>query len=328
MRIPFLAAATILLLPGASEELVYAPAEGLVLVRTFDASYDYSLDERHIELDGEEFPHDAPPELQILSEEHIVVTDELQGVEGGRPTRLQRTFDELERNVTQSTPGAEDAEQHSLCDLEGSSVVFRWNEDEQAYDVEAAEGEELDEDVLDDLLEDMDLRQILPDKEVEPGDEWEVDVDAYARLMWPGGFLHFYEEGGEFDAEGVQGDRELVENLEGKGKAVFQSLRDEDGVQVAVLHVRFEVTSSSTRTVPGPAESEAERTLSLTREIEGTLLWAVEAGHLASAELSAEAELEVSETGTIETPSGDKELRQTSTFSGTIDYRVTIEKKD
>lgn len=332
MRTPLCLATAFLCTSTLPEEVVYAPAEGLTLVRSFDSRASYALDELLIEIDGEEVPHGDAPELEIVSNEHIVVTDELLGVEGGRPTRLRRTFDELARDVLYKSSGAGDGEdelqEHSVCDLEGAAVLFRWNEDDQAYEVEAGEGHSIDQDVLDDLIEDMDLRQLLPGHAVEPGDEWDLDPDAYARLMWPGGFLRFYEEEGEFDAEAAQGDQELVDNMEGVGKAVFVELRDEGGVEVAVLEVRFEVSSSNSRTIEGPAENEAERTLNMRRDVEGTLLWAVEAGHLLSATLEAQAELEVVEAGTVQSPDGEEaDLRQTRSFSGTIEYTLSVESR-
>lgn len=311
------------------EELVYAPAEGLELTRSFSADGSYSLDEMRIEADGEEIPHGEAPELSIDSKERIVVTDELQEVEDGRPLRLRRTFDELGRSVVYSSPEQdEDVERESTCDLEGSSVILRWDPDEEAYVAEADEGESIDEDVLADLIEDMDLRQLLPDHEVEPGDEWQVPVDAYARLMWPGGFLRFHEEDEEYDEAEAASDREMVENLEGSGKVVFEELRTEDGVSVAVLKVSFEVDSRATRSIEGRGGREAERTVTIHRELEGTVYWDVEAGHLRSGQLEADAEIEEATVGTMVNREGDEfELSQTNVFSGSISYTIEIEER-
>lgn len=313
----------------APQELVYAPAEGTELRRSFLASASYSLDELRIEADGEDIPHGDAPELTIDSTERIVVTDELLEVEDGRPLRLRRTFDELERGVVYSSPQQEeDLERESACDLEGSSVLVRWDPEQEVYVAEAEEGESIDDDVLRDLIEDMDLRQLLPDDEVEPGDEWDVDVDAYARLMWPGGFLRFHDEDEEFDEGDAATDRELVENLEGSATVRFEELRSEDGVTVAVLAVSFDVESQASRTIEGPEDREAERTTRIHREIEGHVYWDVEAGHLLSAQLEADADLEVVETGTLTSPQGDElELSQTRVFSGTISYTIEIEER-
>ncbi len=326
MRVPLLSIAASVLVAGAPEEIVYAPAEGAELVRTFDSRASYALDSLAIEIDGEEIPHGDAPELEIESSEHIVVTDTLVDVEGGRPTRLKRRFDELGRDVRYSAPGEDDLERESRCDLEGATVVFQWKEDDEVYEASADEGESLPEETLDDLIEDMDLRQLLPGREVEPGEEWEVEVDAYARLMWPGGFLHFYEEDAEVDPDDVAGDRELVDNLEGTAKVRLDGLGDEDGVRVARLHVTIEARSSATRQVEGPGGQEAERETTLERTIEGTVLWAVEEGRLHAAELHADATLEVSETATMHGPDGEEaELRQTRSFAGTIEYTLAVE---
>jgi len=316
-------------LSSPAEELVYAPDEGSTLSRTFDAEASYDLDGIRVEIDGEEVPHGETPELTIDSDEHVAVTDRLLSVEDGHPLSLRRKFDELSRSVTySSTEQDEDLEESSVCDLEGSTVHFEWNAEEGAYEA-SDEDDVLEQDVLDDLIEDMDLRQLLPDGEVDPGDEWDVDVDAYARLMWPGGFLHFYPEDGELDEKEMESDREMVANLEGEGTVKFEEVREEDGVSLAVLTVRIEVDSHATTATEGPGGSEAERTLEMSREIEGTLLWNIEDAHLHSAELEADADLDVSEAGTLENPQGEEvEFTQTRSFSGTISYTVTIERRD
>ena len=317
---------TLVLFPtGAAEEVVFAPQEETTLTRSFSSDATYSLDEFVISLDGEEIDHGETPELEIRSDERVVVTDELLGVENGRPTKLRRTYDELARSVTYSSPSQEeDLEEVSVCDLEGSTVLFLWDEEDESFTA-SDEDEALDDDVLDDLIEDMDWRQLLPDEEVEIGDSWSVDVDAYSRLMWPGGFLHFYTEGGEYEDGDSDGDREMVENLEGEGSVELVDVREEDGVSVAVLQVRFEVSSSSSEEMEGPTGSEAERTLSMSREVEGTVLWDIEGAHLLSAEVEADADLEVEEAGVLEGPDGEAEFTQTRVFSGSLSYVISIE---
>ena len=311
--------------PTLSEEVVYAPEEDLVLVRSFSSEADYDLDELVIELDGEEMPHGEAPELSILSSESIVVTDELLEVEDGRPVRLRRTYDELSRSTVYSSPSQEeDFEEITVCDLEESSVLFQWDADEEQY-LASDEDDIFESDVLDDLEEDMDLRQLLPNGEVDPGDSWEVPVDAYARLMWPSGYLHFHAEDGEYDEEEGETDRQMVENLAGEGEVTFVELQDGDDGPLAVLEIRFEVTSSSTRDLETD-NGAAERTLNMSRDVSGTVLWSLEAGYMVSAQVTAEAELEVVESGQITMQDGEeRELAQTRAFSGTIEYAIEVE---
>jgi hypothetical protein len=82
-------------------------------------------------------------------------------------------------------PEGMDADVPGSSELEGMSVVFTWNEDEEDFDVAFAEGMEGDEKLLVNLVESLDLREFLPPNEVSSQDEMvgELDGDIAAELV-------------------------------------------------------------------------------------------------------------------------------------------------
>jgi hypothetical protein len=330
-----LASLWILVPPIASEvTLAWAPETGTVLHRTFEAHATLSLTGVSLLVDGEEV-HAAEevPDQGTDFTERIVVTDTLGDVEEGRPAELSRAFDELGQ---ESSIHAEDQEVSSTetSDLEGAAVTFAWDPDAESYSVAAADGSEVDGELLERLVEDMDLRAILPDRDVERGDEWEIPVEAYLGWMWPGGHLAFH---GEEDGEDVRSSAndfydQVVGNLSGSGRGRFLEVREEEGRELAVLWVEFEVETHYETEVEADEENELPaRTLrnEIQRKVEGEVLWDLEAGHASSAALEAEATLIQSESRTGFDPEGESvEIEQRMTFEGAYEYRLAVERKE
>jgi hypothetical protein len=142
--------------------------------------------------------------------------------------------------------------------------------------------------------------------------------------MWPGGLLDFRDEGEEdVTDEERAGSRQTIENLAGSGTATLEALREEDGVQVAVIRIELDIETGSTSE---PAEGvtvevEIERTLT------GTILWDVEHGHALSAELEAEASRLVTTARTLESEEGPVDVEEAELMEGTIRYTATFERE-
>jgi hypothetical protein len=330
-----LASLWLLVPPIASEvTLAWTPEAGTVLHRTFEAHAKLSLTEIALLVDGEEVPlPDEVPDQGTEFTERIVVTDTLGAVEDGRPEELSRTFDELGQ---ESSIHAEDQEVSSTetSDLEGAAVTFAWDSDAESYSVAAADGSDVDAELLERLVEDMDLRAILPETDVERGDEWEIPVEAYLAWMWPGGHLAFHGEEDDEDTRTSANDfyDQVVGNLTGSGRGRFLEVREEDGRELAVLWVEFEIETSYETELEADEENEIPaRTFrnEIQRKVEGEVLWDLEAGHASSATLEAEATLVRSESGTGVNPEGESvEIERRSTDEGTYEYRLTVERKE
>ncbi len=314
--------------PVRDVAIVYEPEEGTVLTRTFEAIGEMSLTAVEVTVDGEELEREWDEfDYEYESLERIVVTDELAEVQGGRPTDLVRTFDELLQEAS-STIAGEELETISLSELEGRTVRFLWDDEDEVYVVETSDDEDdIDEDVLAWLAEDMDLRLLLPDGEVEEGDEWEIDAAAYLTLMWPSGLLGFVDEGKAKDPVQRELNEEVIENLEGEGSATFEELREEDGVRLALISVELEIETWADSAMEQEGV-EIEIEVEISRDITGEILWDLDHGHLFAADLEADAEYVRTMTRPWETPNGEVELTEVRTFSGTIGYTVEIERED
>ncbi len=314
-----------LVLP-AGDEVHFAPEKGLVVRRTFEAVSDYSLEEAEFTVDGESPPELPEPDLDVHNVERIVVVDEFAEMGTGMPLRLRRTFEELSSTTTFSSAAAEeDFEQVEKSDLQGTTVVFAWDNEAEEYGVELEEDGEAGAELLEGLVEDMDFRALLPGEEVSAGDSWEVDATLILTLMWPGGFVGFYDEqAGVIDEVQAEVNVGLVEALEGEAKATYAGTRDEDGVTVAVFELVFEVSSGTSVDVDLEDDMVEERTYETTRKVQGEVLWNLEGGLLHSAALESDSMLSLSGTMTVEGEDGEIELAQKQVFRGTTVYGVTV----
>ena len=331
MKQVLIPAALVLLAGGPAREvaIVYEPEEGTVLTRTFEAVGEMSLTAVEVTVDGEELEREWDEfDYEYESLERIVVTDELAEVQHGRPTDLVRTFDELLQEASFYIAD-EERETTSLSELEGRTVRFLWDDEDEVYIAETSDDEDdIDEDILEWLAEDMDLRLLLPDGEVEEGDEWEIDAAVYLTLMWPSGLLGFVDEG-EAGKDPVQRElnEEVIENLEGEGSATFEEVREEDGVRLALISVEITVeTWADSETEQEGVEIELE--VEISRDITGEILWDLDHGHLFAADFEADAEYVRTMTRPVESPHGEVEVTEIRTFSGTIEYTVEIERED
>jgi len=330
----------LLVLSGSAREeiaLRYAPEEGTVLTRTFVAEAQYHLADMSASIDGEALERpDELPDFKMGFEEHITVTDALRSVAAGRPTELVRTFDDLRQESSDSV-GEEESESTLTSQLQGRSVIFRWDDEEQRFTAEANDEEELDDAVAAWLAEDMDLRLVLPSKEVEVGDEWEIDPKLYLAFMWPSGLLDFQADDAEPSEDERASSRQTIERLEGSGTARLDEVREEDGVRVAVLHVELEITTGSESVLPALSEDDVERPeiqieVEIERTLEGTILWDLEHGHALSAELECEASRLHTDSWTVtgEDDEGEEvsaDVEQSRLLEGTIKYKATIERQ-
>ena len=112
----------------SGDELTFHVEEGTSLTKRF--TFDAELDEGEISFTfGDEEP-DVNPGEPLALVRTVVVTDEYRALEGGRPTELARTFDELALEVS----GMEELS----SDLVESTVEFNWDEEAEEYDREVA----------------------------------------------------------------------------------------------------------------------------------------------------------------------------------------------
>ena len=115
-----------------------------------------------------------------------------------------------------------------------------------------------------------------------------------------------------------------IENITGEGTVTFEEIREEDGERVAVLAVEIEMETET----EGEDESDgSEVTIEFERSIEGQVLWSLETGAVLSGSFSADSEWTRTVTGETEHEGETYEVSQATTFSGTIEYELTIERE-
>jgi len=316
--------APLALLP-AREDLRLQVEAGTTLTKTFENRMEVSLDEMRMTVGDQEVPtdHFTGIEMTMTDTMNVVFVDEYLAMGDGRPTRLRRTFDELAKRSVESavTPqGDQEKTTDEESPLEGKSVVFVWNEDEEEYAVEL--DDDGDEDLVDELVEDTDLRAFLPGGEVEEGDSWEIDGARIDALMRPGGRLPFVDEDG--DSTDSELSRELGANLEGEITATYEGRTEIDGRTVARIALAVEVSTEGEQESENAGGATETNHVAYTMVLEGVLRWDVEGGHAAGYELSGEVEAVVTAEGAF----GDQEYRREMKLSGTTSLTLEVEAGD
>ena len=276
-----------------ADELTFSPEEGSSLSKTFELSLSLALDDAMLLVDGNDMAE------MVLSQEPGVdatftwsIDDTYEEMGDGRPTKLLRTF--TEAGMEYDT--GDDSGSESMEDLEGKSIRFTWDDEEEGYIAEFADEEEAgDEDVLNGLGEDMDLRALLPGDGVSVGDTWEVDL--VGDVLMPGMDLTSAMDSGDIPPEAEP----LIAFLETEIENLVESMtlsceymgsRDEGGVQVGVVGVSLECTYSvSLVDLIADMVSNAPVEVALDTEYadiefelagEGELLWDMAGGHISS----------------------------------------------
>lgn len=297
----------------------YAPAADTTLTRVFQLVTELDMEGMRTVMNGQEIPAEYLPEMEIhvLSASTFAVTDRIVQVADGRPLELRRTFDSVASQTSEelSLQGEDtNSMETASSPYEGREIRFTWNEDDEEYEAVFAD----DDEVIDGLWEDMDLRGFLPEEEVEEDDTWELAPDVFAALLSPGGDLALQWEGDD-----LQGGDHADDELTGKVEARFAGIQD-DGL--ALIEITGEVETQSKEAgdlehIP-VADGTATITSSTTFELDGRLYWKLEAGHLDSLELDAKMKVDHLTEKDPDQPGGD--FAATVILTGTWECRISV----
>jgi hypothetical protein len=328
----------------------FAPKAGSSLTKTIVATTSMEMDDMAMTMNGEPSPMMPDIEMSMEVVNTTTVTDEYVALGDGMPKKLARTFDavgsELEMDVVINMMGEEEAQSPNgsgTSELEGSTVVFTWNDDDGEYELSFPEGEEGDAELLEGLTEDMDFRALLPDGELSEGESYDIDLAGLVDVMAPGGDLKIEMEVDGADGAAMGPDpammsdfRQFFEDVvEGSATGKFVEMREVDGVNVAVIELEMEVTASADMAdmaadVMGgeelPAEMSIDR-LDLNMSMEGTgeLLWNVAAGHVHGLSLQADLEVGMDMAMGMDMGGQSMDLGMEMAMSGTIKTEVTTQ---
>lgn len=316
--------------------LEFAPTDGAELSIDFERVFRLELDETEIsvELDGESVGEQAPPDVQYeMSEtESIAFTDRFE-VADGRIVGIRRSFATIGTRYVESVvdPAGEEFtdESDGESELEGSVVLFRWDEDEEAYEASfAEESEDLDEDLLEGLDAEAHLAGYLPEGEVEVGDSWEVDVSAFVSMINLSGSLKVVQEGEEESADDSDYGQQFDENLTGEITATLQELRAGDGGRLAVISIESEmstVITTVTEVEEGEASGTEEDEHTFEFELEGEIVWDLAEKRLSSVSLAGDLTLEMASEKAYSMPGRELTMSEIQSLSGSLTFEVEVE---
>jgi hypothetical protein len=251
--------------------------------------------------------------MDMAMESTVGVTDTYDSISRGKPTKLTRTFDEIstEMDISMVVDAMGQVQEENptgsgSSDLEGETVVFTWDADDDEYVVSFPE-DEGDDDLLENLVEDMDLRALLPKGEVSEGDSWDVDLVALVDILGPGGDLKldFNMDGQEVSGgpppEMMVNFREMMgDMLEGEATATFAGMTEVDGARLAVIEIEIEIDTAKDMSelimelmgeeLPEGMDFNLDRVdVEFAYEASGQCLWNVAGGHAHSLSLEGEA---------------------------------------
>ncbi|HKX46567.1 MAG TPA: hypothetical protein VJP77_07680 [Planctomycetota bacterium] len=353
LALPLLSATALAASTPPQAGLAWGPEAGASVTKTFEVDASYDLEDLSLVVAGQDVGEFiGTPEMTFSTLTKVVLADEYSAVGEGRPTKLVRTFEELENTFTMSVVVMEessDEEGESASELEGATVVFTWDPETSEYRVAYPEETAGDVALLEDLVEDTDLRGLLPTEAVEEGATWTFEARALEALLMPSGDLRWMPEG--MDAADVEELQVLMEGLlegfedlldellVGERTATFAGTREVDGVRCAVVDLA--VTIDSAVDLSGLLQELVEKAVSMQEEVpedfsfsidtadialavtaEGELLWDVAAGLPHSLTMTGDVnvsfELVASATGDSE----NVDVDLAADLAGTMDAKV------
>ncbi|MCZ6598559.1 MAG: hypothetical protein O7B99_13030 [Planctomycetota bacterium] len=281
------------LLPA--DEVEFRPSEGTKVSRSIDITIDVVIDEAVTYMNGEEQDIGLTGEEGATLTLSIAVTDEFAAMDDGRPTDLLRTFDEISGSVEAQPDDV--YKEGSLDDVEGSTVRFKWDEEEGEYIVTFEDGGG-DEEILDVLAIDMDYQALLPDGAVSEDDEWEVAGRDVFSILIPGIDIGNLDEarmrGEEIPAEILDA---LDEFLSGVSlTCTYQGTSISDDVEVGEIAISGEISGAIDIDPSAFDDSgnldDGEVSITMAMDVEGTLLWNLAGGHFHSFELKGDGTID------------------------------------
>lgn len=314
--LPLLALPALLSLYEPGAEVRFAPAEDTEVSMAFTNRVELFLDDFAAEAMGQDMgAMIGDVEMSVTMDLEAAFTDTYRSSGDNRPMTFSRLYDgaSMSGEFSAAAQGESEGESFEVeSALEGSTVDWRWDEDEEDYVPAWPEDEDRDEETLEGLLPRLDLAFMLPTEEVAEGDSWDIDALELAALLLPGGDLGYDTEGGDrgemedgFDEEQLE---EMMSDLfEGEVKATFKGMRDElaeieisleidgdeDFADMVADGIAQAIEISGEEVDPSMIPSIETFTMSVALEGEGVLLWDMGAGHARSFEMSSELEFGV-----------------------------------
>jgi hypothetical protein len=329
-------------------EVSYHPAEGTSVTRTIDVRQTSALEDMSMVVNGQEMdPSMTKVEMDGDTSMTVTVTDQIASVGEGRPLKLLRTYDALasttSMKMSHAMMGDMDTDIAASSELEGLTVAFTWDEEAGDYTVAFHEGSTGSEELLEGLVEDMDLRGILPGKEVEPGATWTLDPQVFRGVFAPGGALKLEPEESDDSLSQMGMNQEMpaademIGDLTGDATAEFVGVEEADGVQVAVIRVKLDVSSAKDLTawmtenmakmeapMEGMEMSVESFDVEFAFEGEGELRWNLQAGLLHSLTLTGQRKETIDSGMGMKVQGQEMDIENTMDMGGEYDFTLKV----
>ncbi len=348
LLIPALLAPALLSLGSDETRIEFKPAPGTTVQRSFVTKAEMTLDSMDMKVNGSAPPVVPGMNMTLTTEVKTVVEDEFLALKDGRVQRLERQFIELAQTMDMTMEmdmmgqtQSQDMNTPASSELEGETVLFVLDETSGECKPRWPEGKEGKADLLKDLFEDMDLRAFLPKGAVKPDQRWTIEPSALVGLMAPGGNLKLVPEGvdaGQMAMMGPQGSLSdwFGGSMTGTVSGTFEGLRQEDGLELAAIRIRFDVKNAvdmseimeqAMENLPEEAAGmEFEHMdLEIRYQGEGLLLWNVKAGIARSFESSGDFGMLMDMGMSIDAGGMAMNMQMTMEMSGTLGQTARFE---
>lgn len=335
---------TLALFLGNSHDLSVKHEDGQVRRTSYTFEEQRSLSEMSSTMNGEEQGGmDDMQHEQSYGASGVFVDRTVETVDSKR-TVFDREYEDLalDMSIEINPPYGEGVNEEASgeSELEGSTVRFTWDADDEEFSPGFPEGESGDDDLLEGLTAEFPWASYLPEEGVEAEDEWEIAPEVLIRTMELGGDMSLStdEEGSLRSVMSqVSGGRDG--EYGGEMTATLVAVTEVDGRTQAEISIEVNVSIAQDNTEDARAEMEdsdelpegavvpdlQSMVIETTYEGEGTLVWDVEGGYLVSLEF--ELELESIHTIQLLVEFGDQsmDIEQVMFFEGESYMSIEVE---
>ncbi len=328
-KLLFLAPLLVAFVPpiALEEEIRFSPEAGAAFTVSYTNEVTMTLEDQSMMMvfNGEEHEQETPDvDVELSQSFEAVFSDEVLSFEDGRVTKLRRTFNEVGQTRAQSAEGPDgsnSSDDSGSTELEGTSVVFTWDAEEESYTVAFWEDEDGDEDLLEELEYDIYFEGLLPESAVSVGDTWEAEIRALDLINDPSGDLQLdWENEADEDDDDDDVSQQYEDNLEGTIECKLNEVIAEDGVRIALIGITVEAGTSSEKSqdvdnegVSGTIGEDIE----ITFEFEGVLRWDLGAGHATELELGGDITYTVTSSQDLSRDDETFQMDVVQSFAGT-----------
>ena len=319
--LPLVAIPAFLAFTQPETELSFSPSKDASVEITFENSAEFFLDDFSASVMGNDMTAMlGDVDVSVNLEMESTFSDTYRTVSDGRPVSFERTYgaSNIGGDFTGSSDGEAESKSFSIDSaLEDATVRFTWNDEDEDYTRAFVDDEEADEALLKGLLPRLDLAFMLPEGAVKADDTWAVDPIQLASLLIPGGDLAYDIEGREdadfSDFEGAMGNEDayaaVTKLMEGEVTATFKGMGEGDSSHLAEILIEMDISGeedfadmvadairkgleASGQEVPMDQIPEFNTfALAVGFEGEGTLVWDMRSGHVASFAMTSEIEV-------------------------------------